>query len=162
YAALVYQVTGDKQYAVKGGHQALKELRKNLTYDLNYTRDKWAEYAIVYDWLNGGMEDADRQEMQDALYGWVDQLFARDPNTPIRTLDTDQTTGTYFGVMLLALATQGETPRADQLLVDPFIGGFDATGSDLSTLRNAVHKYMTEWAVGGVWIESSYYDVETL
>ncbi len=162
YAALAYQVTGDVGYAVKGGHQALKELRKHLGFDLNYTRAKWAEYAIVYDWLKGGMDAADELEMRNALFGWATQFFARDPSTPIRTADTDQTTGNYFGIMLTALATKGDDPRADALLVNPFVGGFDATGSDLTTLRNAVHKYITEWAQGGVWVESAYYDVETL
>ncbi len=90
------------------------------------------------------------------------QFFALDPKTPIRTNDTDQTTGNYFGIMLTALATQGLDPRADALLANPFVGGFDPTGSDLTSLRNAVHKYITEWATGGVWIESAYYDVETL
>jgi hypothetical protein len=162
YAALVYQVTGDVTYAIKGGHQALTELRQHLTFDLNYTRAKWAEYAIIYDWLRGGMDAADEVEMRNALYSWADQFFARDPNTPIRTNDTDQTTGNYFGIVLTALATDGVDPRSAPLLAHPFVGGFDATGSDLTTLRNSVRKYITEWAVGGQWIESAYYDVETL
>ncbi len=164
YAALVYQITGDVKYAQKSYDQAIGEYNKHTQWDANYYRDLGAEYAIVYDWIQGGLSASDRATFSAGLWNWADQLHQkRPPGQPIRFGDTDLTTGSYFGVTLLALATQGADPRADDVLKDSFYGGLDATGADLtSTMRNAIKQYISQWAVGGVWIEGAFYDVDTL
>jgi len=162
FAALVYQATGDVAYAKKAYAAAMIELNANKTFNYNYTRYGWTEYAILYDYLQGALTEEERQAMAGVLYGWVDQFFALDPVAPIRTADSDQTVGNYFGIMFTALATQGSDPRAEALLTNSFVGGYDATATNLATMRNAIKKYITEWAVGGVWVESGFYDIETL
>ena len=163
YAALAYQVTGDEMYAKKAYTQMIGQLHANMTPDGNYTRELQIDFDIIYDWIQGSLTADQRKETEGILYGWVDQMLAKSPTTqPVRLTDTDQTTGNYFGSILLALATKGSNPRADEILANPIFGGLDATGTDLNTMRNAVQKYITEWAPGGVWIEGAYYDVETL
>lgn len=161
FAALAYQVTGDLKYAKKGINAQIKELSANAKWNLNYTREEWAEAAITYDWLQGAATADERKQIEDVLYGFYDQFVKLDPKAPIRTNDSDQVTGNYFGIVLTALATPGN-PRSAELLANPFVGGFDATGSDLTTLRNSLKKYIGEWSKGGVWVESSGYDIGTL
>ncbi len=81
---------------------------------------------------------------------------------PIRTADTDQTVGSYFGLAFLYLATADHNPTAADLFSRPFVGGLDASARDRTTLRNAIEQYVTELAAGGEWMESSDYNLGTV
>ncbi len=162
FAALAYQVTGDVKYAQKAYTQMMMQLEAHKQPDGNYTRELQIDFDIIYDWIQGALTEEQRKATEDILFSWVDQMLAKMPsNMPVRLTDTDQTTGNYFGSILLAIATKGN-PKSDAILSNPIFGGLDATGTDLNNMRNAVQKYITDYSVGGQWMESAYYDVETL
>jgi hypothetical protein len=77
----------------------------------------------------------------------VDGNKHSDPNMPIRVSDTDQATGSYFGLAFLYLATADHNPVADDLFARPFVGGLDVTGSD-RTYPAQCHRDVCR-AVGG-------------
>ena len=79
----------------------------------------------------------------------------------IRTTDSDQTTGCYFGLAFYSLAFGDLHPPAAQWLARPDVGGLDATARDRTTLRNAILDYV-EMAAGGEWIESQEYNLGTV
>ena len=131
--------------------------------DLNFHREVSAEYAIVFDSIQGGVSAEDETKITDGLYKWVDKLLARQPvSEPIRPGDYDQVTGSYFGAMLLALATEGSA-RSTAVLNNPvFLGSFDRRLDEMNNMRNAIKRYINTWSAGGVWVESSGYDLGTL
>ncbi len=82
-------------------------------------------------------------------------------NAPVRTVDSDQTVGVYFGLAFLFLATSDHNPLARDYFNRPFVGGLTPTGRDRSTLRNTIVDYVA-MAEGGEWIEGSDYSVGTV
>jgi hypothetical protein len=160
YAALVYQITGDETYLTKAKNAITKQLDGSVTFDANYHRELSEEYAITYDWIQGGLTTDERKHITDILYGWLDAILMRTP--PVRTGDTDQTVGSYFGAQLLALAAPEDPRSQSDVIANPFWGGLDATDASYSTPRNAIKLYMTDFAKGGTWMESSFYDPETM
>jgi hypothetical protein len=159
YAALVYQITGDMSFAQKARDQMVKEISTSVTLDGNYYRDTGTEYAVTYDWIQDTLSAADKKMILDIQFGWVDQLNMRSP--PIRTGDTDATVGGYFGPLALAIAASDD-PRAAAIRANPLWSQLDATASSFDTPRDSLKLYMTDFAKGGVWMESSYYDPNTL
>jgi len=162
FAALVYQVTGEVTYAQKASAQMRAELRANASPSQIFTREHQADFAIIYDWIKGGIPQAERDEIEAALYGYVTHLLSLGSATePVRLDDSDQTVGNYFGSMLLALSTP-ENPRSAAVLANPVFGGLDATAASKTNMRNAIKLYIENWAKGGVFVESAYYDLGTL
>src|SRR6185295_19091521 len=72
------------------------------------------------------------------------------------------TTGSYFGIVFLYLATADENAAAVNFFNKAFVGGLDATGTDRTTLRNTIAQYVSQMAEGGEWIESSEYNLGTV
>jgi hypothetical protein len=159
YAALVYQITGDMSYAKKARDQMVKQLSTAVTYDGNYYRDEGTEYAVIYDWIQDTLSADDKKMILDIQFGWIDQLLKQ--TTPIRTTDTDATVGGYFGPHALAIAASDD-PRAAAILANPLWSQLDSTASSFDTPRDSINMYITNFAKGGVWMESSYYDPNTL
>ena len=167
WATVMYQITGEAKYVklawTRLANGFLKSTGKALVG--NYAREYSAEMVLMYDWLYPGLTASQRQQFLAKLNEMFTLLAAGNQHTttmPIRTSDTDQTVGSYFGFAFFALATGDHNPTADDLFASSFIGGLDATGSGRTTLRNAIKEYVTELAAGGEWMEGSDYNRGTV
>jgi hypothetical protein len=167
WATVMYQITGEAKYAklawTRLSNGFLKRSGRNLLG--NYAREYSQEMVVMYDWLYPGLTPAQRQQFLAKLNEMFSALAAGNKHTgamPIRTSDTDQTVGSYFGFAFLALATGDHNPTAEELFASAFVGGLDATADGRSTLRNAIKEYVTELAAGGEWMESSDYNLGTV
>ena len=83
------------------------------------------------------------------------------PNFPVRTADSDQTVGVYFGLAFLYVATSDHNGAVLDYFARPYVGGLDSSGRDRTTLRNAIADYVA-MAEGGEWIEGSDYNLGTV
>ncbi|MBX9625357.1 MAG: hypothetical protein K2X82_16240, partial [Gemmataceae bacterium] len=161
WATLAYQMTGDAAYAQK----AWAKIRPKITVDpgsANYIRQTFLQYARFYDWLSPGLTAGQKAEYAAGLNRWAE--YSLGINTPkytggFRVGDSDQTIGQYFGLAFtdLALGTNWLSRSAGTLPV----GGLTATGSDPTTVRNAVAGYVQKSA-GGEFLESTEYNLGTL
>ena len=168
YATVMYQITGEAKY-VKLAWTRLSQgfARRTSPAALvgNYAREYAQEMVLMYDWLYPGLSPDQRREFLAKLNEMFSLLAAGNKYTgsqPVRTSDSDQTVGSYFGFAFLVLATGDHNPTAHELFSRSFIGGLDATGADRDTLRNAINQYVTELAAGGEWMEGSEYNLGTV
>jgi hypothetical protein len=167
WATVMYQITGDAKYVKLAWARLSKGFLQSSGRALvgNYAREYSGEMVMLYDWLFPGLSASQRKVFLAKLNEMFLQLAAGNQHTgaiPIRTSDTDQTVGSYFGFAFLALATGDHNPTAKELFSRSFIGGLDATGPGRSTLRNAIKEYVTELAAGGEWMEGSEYNLGTV
>jgi hypothetical protein len=167
WATVMYQVTGEAKYAkLAWGRLAGGFLKRSgRALGGNYAREYSAELVVMYDWLFPGLTSGQRQQFLAKLNEMFSLLAAGNKHTgamPIRTSDTDQTVGSYFGFAFLALATGDHNPTADELFASSFIGGLNPTAPGRMTLRNAIKEYVSELAAGGEWMESSDYNLGTV
>ena len=164
WATMAYQVTGGPIYAEKAFAEADNSLKGAAAPDSsrNFTREHFIEYAWMYDWLYPALTPAQRSQWVDSLNFWADLCLG---NTSVtwgtRLSDSDETTGHYFGIILWDLASAGSNSRAGSFISDGQTGGLDKTGNSRNNMRNAVADYVRR-AVGGVWIESTKYNMGTL
>lgn len=164
WATMAYQVTGDPVYAQKAWAEANSRLKGTTPPDSsrNFTREHFIEYAWMYDWLYPALTDAQRQQWIDSLNYWADLcLGATSVSWGTRLGDSDETTGHFFGIVLWDLASVGDNPRSGTLIPASKVGGLDQTSTSRNNMRNAVADYVKR-AAGGVWIESSKYNMGTL
>ena len=168
WGTLLFQFTGDTKYA----NLAYGQLQKTFfpltgtALTGNFVREYSAELVLMYDWLYPGLTDTQRS----AFLAKLNELFttATAPNgqltggLPYRIEDTDQTTGTYFGVVMFYLLTGADNPVAVEIYNRAFVGGLDATSFGRDNWRNAIQQYVAQLAAGGEWIESGYYNVGTV
>jgi hypothetical protein len=167
WATVMYQITGDAKYVKLAWTRLTAGFLKSTGRALvgNYAREYSQEMVLMYDWLYPGLTASQRQMFLSKLNEMFSLLAAGNQYSgkiPIRTGDTDQTVGSYFGFAFLALATGDHNPAGQELFWSPFIGGLDATGSDRTTLRNAIKQYVSELAAGGEWMEGSEYNLGTV
>jgi hypothetical protein len=167
WATVMYQVTGDAKYVKLAWTRLTAGFLKSTGRALggNYAREYSQEMVLIYDWLYPGLTASQRQTFVAKLNEMFALLAAGNQHsgaTPIRTADSDQTVGSYFGFAFHALATGDHNPTAQELFSSAFMGGLDATGSDRTTLRNAIKQYVTQLAAGGEWMESSEYNLGTV
>jgi hypothetical protein len=168
WATLMYQITGEAKYVRLAWARISQSLLHQTTKTLsgNFGREYSAELVVLYDWLYPGLSTSERQTFLANLNEMFASLLAgnqySDPERPIRTADTDQTVGSYFGLAFLFTATADHNPAARELFSRRFVGGLDATASDRTTLRNAIREYVTALAAGGEWMESSEYNLGTV
>lgn len=153
---LLYLITGDASYAKKAWSSQKWRTTKVLSgsNDRNLTRHQLETMALLYSWIYDALDDQGKKDFTTAMDNWVNFAIA---NT--RASDSDELTGHYFGVALYALAVKDRNPDRYNQLVSA-IGGFDATGENYSTWRNALKKF-SKYAKGGQWIESSNYNLNT-
>jgi hypothetical protein len=166
WATLMYQMTGDEQWVA----QAMRKVEAGLfTYTPttgqigNAIRENLMEWVVLYDWLYPGLTEAQRAQFRAQLDMLVTTAFtnASLPATaPIRTNDSDQVTGVYFGTAFYYIAAGDHHQPAVDRWNHVQVGGWDVTGVNRLTLRNAVATFVT-MAVGG-WCESSEYDMGTM
>lgn len=165
WAALMFQITGDRRYVELAWAEVetsfLKLTGRNLSG--NYAREYAAENVLLYDWLYPGLSSAQRSTFLAKLNEQFDMALtnASSPNAPVRTADSDQTVGVYFGLAFLYVATGDHNPKAGELLNRPYVGGLNATARDRATLRNAILDYVN-MAAGGEWIEGTDYNLGTV
>jgi len=167
WATVMYQITGDAKYVKLAWTRLSRGFLSATGRSLvgNYAREYSAEMVLMYDWLYPGLSASQRQAFLTKLNEMFSLLVAGNQYSaavPIRTSDTDQTVGSYFGFAFLALATGDHNPTAEDLFASSFIGGLDATGPGRTTLRNAIKEYVTELAAGGEWMEGSDYNLGTV
>ncbi len=165
WATLMFQITGDRQYVQLAWNEVetsfLKLTGRNLTG--NYAREYALENVLLYDWLYPALSSAQRS----AFLAKLNEMFTAaltnpsSPAAPVRTADSDQTVGTYFGLAFLYAATADHNPQAAEFINRPYVGGLNATARDRSTLRNAILDYVT-MANGGEWIEGTDYNLGTV
>ena len=168
WGTLLYQITGDHKYV----DLAWTRLQKTFfpltgsNLGVHHAREDSAELVMMYDWLYPGLSDVQRA----AFLAKLNEMFTTvttpnqwlPGNIPFRFDDSDQVTGTYFGVVLHYLATGSYNPTAVEIYNRFFVGGLDSTGDNRDTWRNAIHQFVTGLARGGEWIESSHYNLGTV
>jgi len=167
WATMMYQITGDTKYVKLAWSRLSQGFLRSSGRSLigNYAREYSAEMVLLYDWLYPGLTPSQRKAFVAKLNEMFLLLAAGNRHTgamPIRTSDSDQTVGSYFGFAFHALATGDHNPVASELFSRPFIGGLSATRPGRDTLRAAIYQYVTELAAGGEWIESSEYNLGTV
>jgi hypothetical protein len=168
WATMMYQITGEAKYVKLAWTRLSQGFLRSTGKALigNYAREYSAEMVLLYDWLYPGLTASQRQTFLAKLNEMFVLLAAGNQYTggamPIRTTDSDQTVGSYFGFAFLKLATGDHNPVGNELFSRPFMGGLDATGTGRDTLRNTIKQYVTELAAGGEWMESSEYNLGTV
>lgn len=171
YATLAYQWTGEAKYARTAWERIqpiLKTMRPAWN-NRNGTREEFITWVWMYDWLYPALSADEREYFIKYLNTLGDLVLDRVEGVPwgTRPGDSDETTGQYFGLAFMDLATGPDNPRAGTFLSSTVgaqaipVGGLDATGVNFDTLRNAISCYVSR-AKGGAWIESSEYNVGTL
>ncbi|HZU34503.1 MAG TPA: hypothetical protein VFA18_01270, partial [Gemmataceae bacterium] len=162
WATLAYQMTGDPTYA----GQAWSLIEPLISHDPkngNILRQNLEQLAISFDWLLPALTPVQRQKYVNGLNRWSTWALS-----DFRLGDTDQTISQYFGLAMVDIATQGYSRMAGTWLNQTAtgrlaipMGGLVATAADRSTARNAIAQYV-QMAAGGVWVESSQYNLNTL
>jgi hypothetical protein len=165
WATLMFQITGDRRYVALAWRRVENSFIRLSGPQLrgNFAREYSAELVLLYDWLYPGLSGSQRatflSKLND-LFG-VALTNASNPDLPVRTADSDQTVGVYFGLAFLFVATADHNGAALDYFRRPFIGGLDSTGRDRTTLRNAITDYVA-MAEGGEWIEGTDYNLGTV
>jgi hypothetical protein len=161
-ATMAYQVTGNRSFAEKAWDRIRRKLDKTPT-DRNFTREHLLEYAWMYDWLKPALSEEQRRQYIAMMNRWCLLTLDRVPGAAYgtRTGDTDEVVGHYFGLALWALVSAAENPDALGYLRGRPVGGLRATANDRATWRNAIAQHVRK-ARGGIWLESSEYNLGTL
>ncbi|HTE20274.1 MAG TPA: hypothetical protein VK689_18060, partial [Armatimonadota bacterium] len=163
WPALAYQITGDSVYAQKALGMIFRKFEAGVaTFNMDFSREWFSHYVLLYDWLYPAMTPEQRAAYIGVLNQWADKRTTNPyvPDFPVRVKDSDQVIGDYFALVFLALATADENPRAGEWLNKPWMGGLVPTASDRATLRNAIRNYC-EMAEGGQWVEGTQYNQGT-
>lgn len=165
WATLMFQMTGDRKYVELAWAEVETSFLKLTGRQLggNYGREYAAENVLIYDWLYPGLSSSQRSTFLNKLNEQFETSLTNtsNPNAPVRTADSDQTTGIYFGLAFLYVATGDHNPKAAELLNRPYVGGLNATARDRTTLRNTILDYVS-MAAGGEWIEGTEYSLGTI
>jgi hypothetical protein len=165
WATLMFQMTGDRKYVELAWAEVESSFLKLTGRSLsgNYAREYSAENVLMYDWLYPGLSSGQRTTFLNKLNEQFETALtnASSPNAPVRTADSDQTVGVYFGLAFLNAATGDHNPKAREFLDRPYVGGLSATARDRTTLRNAILDYVT-MSAGGEWIEGTDYNLGTV
>jgi hypothetical protein len=145
---LAYQMTGDPSRAAR----AWARIRDTglIVHNHDYVREFLIDFAWMYDWLypylsaNGLLDDYDAK-----LDTFVDFVLN---DRGLRTTDSDECLGYYFGLALVDLVTG----RGGTILAA--IGGLDPTDGQRDTSPRDALAFYARKAKGGEWIESSEYN----
>ncbi|MCK5616603.1 hypothetical protein KAR91_82850, partial [Candidatus Pacearchaeota archaeon] len=175
--ALSYKATGDNEYASQawgmfanycgqpGGYNPGSDCEALWQGKCtgNCNRDRYTQASLVYSLVADGLSAQDKANFKDVLTQWYKQNYCESgrgsTNEGIRTTDTDELLGNYFGMAIFALAIADEDPTLSNKILNhgtsgvcmdgstsPPFGGIDA-GSPWphwpTTLRDAVGYYLT-------------------
>lgn len=155
WAAIAYQMTGDKEFSTL----AWKRIQPILTAELNddnSNREYSMERVLILDWCRPGWT----QDQVDQYLVALDRLFNNALTPEVRTIDSDQVTGIYGGICFYAIGFGDEHPPAADFFNRTIVGGFTSTGRNRNTFRNCILDFVL-MAEGGEWIESREYNTGT-
>lgn len=167
FGAWAFQVTGDVTLARKAWALWLKITDYGTGWPgANTVREGFGERVLVLDWIWPALTEEEKVKAITALKRWGDFVLAK--GTPdyvgdVGRADSDQGTGSYFGLAALDLFdvpenfTKGTWLNATTRSGLP-IGGLDPTGE--GTLRDLLLSWVLK-SGGGEWIESSEYNQGT-
>ena len=162
WATVAYQLTGNPYFAGKAWSRIAPKMGKRPP-NRNFTREHLIEYAWMYDWLKPALGPEQRQQYVATMNEWcrlaLNQVSGVSFGT--RVSDSDELVGHYFGLALWAAVSGDENSEALTYLKDRKVGGYEATAVDRKTWRNAIG-YSVRSARGGIWLESSKYNLGTL
>jgi hypothetical protein len=166
WATLMFQITGERTY-VDLAYARITNTFLNLDASRiseDFSRENFIRYVLMYDWLYRALTPAQRQQLLAKLNAMTTTVVTNTnaPAFPVRAGDSDQMVGNYFGLAAFYLASSDENPSIVEAWAKPFVGGFVATGTDTTTFRNVIKRYVTNFAVGGEWIESESYNLGTV
>ena len=105
WATLMYQITGERRYADLAWARLSQGFLKRTKATLigNFAREYSAEMVVMYDWLRPALSSSQRDEFLSKLNEMFSVLLAGNrytsPAMPIRPVDSDQTVGSYFGLV---------------------------------------------------------------
>lgn len=163
WGTLAFQMTGDARHAANAWGKLAGFIASTATND-NTVREYGLERVICLDWLYPALTEEQRQ----SFFAAIDRMVVDGttntslPATmPIRIGDSDQVTGSYFLIAGYAAAFGEEHPAAMEYFNKPYVGGYDATGTDRTTLRNAISDWATNLGEGGEWVEGAEYNLGT-
>ncbi len=170
WCAWIYQVNGDSA-AARRAIVKLTQMKPTPGQDFNWLRESYVDYAIVTDWVWNAMSDAERTMALGKLNGWAAWALGKDGGGGfMRTTDSDQLHGSYFGLALTDIL-QRNLPGAPRWLDSVMtgagqpvlpMGGLKITSPNRETsARNAIAWY-AGLAKGGSWNESSEYNLGTM
>ena len=154
--AIMYKATGNASYCTKsfsnnGGCVAGANRNK--------TRDCFVERVLAYSICGTAVSASDKTTWESQLDTILALVQSSDHGT--RTWDTDELQGHYFGGTMYCLAKYGNLSNCITGGMGAAWGGVDATGDDMTTLRNAIYHYYKNLS-GGTFFESSEYNQDTL
>ena len=166
WATIAYEITGEAKYVdlawAKIAAQFLTLPGRQLTG--NFSRPHFVQLVLMYDWLYIGLTPERRAQFLDHLNLMAESVLTNrwSPDYPIRPNDSDQMVGEYFGLASLYAATHDYNPKIEELWARPYVGGFTPDPGGIKTFRDVIHRYVTQMAAGGEWIESESYDLSTV
>ena len=156
--AIMYQTTGDAAWGTKGAAILVGNLTTLEPWS-DASRENFAELAVLFDWLYPALSPYDRSRCVAAFH----TLAQAEIDHFAGGNDSDQVTGGCFGGIALMAHSAAvlDDPTLADYLSHAKVGGLDATGTDLTTARNAVKSFVVNLAAGGEWCESSEYNLGT-
>lgn len=132
----------------------------------NYSREYGWTLWLIYDQLYSGLSAGQRTTFLTQLNAMAACVTATGgpAGWVFRATDTDQTTGDYFAMAMAEVSTGSYNTTLHGYWNDSTrkLGGFTATAADGATYRNAVKKYITDFAADGEWVESAVYNLNTI
>lgn len=171
WPTLMFQWTGDRRWAKIAWERVSDHFLPMGAAEMrgNFGREYAIEHVILLDWLWPALSPSEREQYMNQIGAMLDASLGADRwnSEGYSPVDSDQTVGIYFGVVLFFL-THPEHPRArywynfvgsDSNQVGT--GGLSATAADRTTARNTIRDY-TGMAAGGEWIESAAYNLGTV
>ena len=175
---LYYLVTGDvsyaqSAYATVSDYVGVDGIGTREDPNRNTTRHHFGDMALLYSWIADDLPAADKAHFRSILEYWCTLVFDGNASNigGTRSVDSDESTGHYMGVIMFALAIRDEDLAHSDSLInhvpavetvqDRPVGGLDATGINRVTMRNTIADYVN-LAKGGEWLESTQYNAATL
>ena len=157
WAAIMFQITGDRDYARAAYERAMAQDRPGISgyaaadlnrvtipgNNANHVREYFLDLVWIYDWIAAGLTPDQRRAYARGMAGYCKWCLAIDVDTyrggfrcgPDQNPDSDQATGQYFGLACWDLVAVGDDPKAGfwtaETAFSPFCavpGGFPVGG----------------------------------
>ncbi len=170
WCAWIFQVDRDTVAARRAISKLMQMGASPGPGNFNWLRESFIDYAILTDWVWDAMSNAERSIALADLNGWARWALGKDGlGGFMRSSDSDQLHGSYFGIALTDLL-QRNIPGAprwlDSTMTGPGhplmpMGGLVEGSVGGESARNVVG-YFARMARGGAWNESSEYNLGTM
>ena len=187
--ALLYQITGLQSHADLAYQKFLTNgvpldtvapypSWPNASPSKDYCRHEFILWSLTYSWIADAITPTQKAIMRSRMQYLVDRAWfaARQLGDnseglgPWSPADSDQLMGMVMGLYLFAEAIRDEEPAAADAIInnDPTAGGLGdyKTGGYApgvaGSYRDSIKQYFDHGGSGGVWVESSEYNVQTV